>query len=88
MFDLSYMVGELRTLVVLVAIFFFYFFAVCTEPRPPPARPQPLAWQNKNSGCSWQRCSVAWLVIYGRPPSPAILITAALLHFEIIQLGI
>ena len=75
MFDLSYMVGELRTLVVLVAI-----FAVCTEPRPPPARPQPLAWQNKNSGCSWQRCSVAWLVIYGRPPSPAILITAALLH--------
>ena len=69
---------------------FFYFFAVCTEPRPPPARPQPLGWQNKNSGCSWQRCSVAWLVlvIYGRPPSPAILITAALLHFEIIQLGI
>ena len=31
MFDLSYMAGELRTLVVLVAV-----FAVCTEPRPPP----------------------------------------------------
>ena len=80
MFDLSYMVGELRTLVVLVAIFFSISSQSALNPAPHLPALSPSPGRIKTVGVSWQRCSVAWLVIYGRPPSPAILITAALLH--------